>query len=95
MNDLDQYAGVTTKPTTEQALKFASSIRGNLILSQALYYGIRALEAIEPEYMQEKSNIADMKFLQNAFQFPPELFDNIAIAAMRGELISFDKPESV
>ncbi len=94
MNDLDQYAGVNTKGTPEQALEFASSPRGNLILSQALYYGIKALEAVEPEYLQEKSNIADMKFLQNAFPFPPELFDNIAIAALRDEPISFDKPES-
>ena len=60
---------------TEIARKFASSIRGQFILSQALYYGIKALESVKPEYMQEKSNIADMKLLQHAFQFPPELFD--------------------
>ena len=51
---------------------------------------IKALEAVEPEYMQEKSNIADMRFLQNAFVIPPEMFDNVAMAAMRDELIRFD-----
>jgi len=40
--------------------------------------------------MQEKSNIADMRFLQNAFVIPPEMFDNVAMAAMRDELIRFD-----
>lgn len=90
MNDQNQYAGVNTKGTPEQALEFAGSPRGNLILSQALYYGIKALEAVEPEFMQEKSNIADMRYLQNAFTIPPELFDNVAMAAMRDELIRFD-----
>ena len=59
----------------EQAQALAGNIRGHLILSHALYYGINALESVQPEYMQEKSNIADMKLLQHAFQFPPELFD--------------------
>jgi hypothetical protein len=90
MDNPDQYAGINTKGTPEQALEFAGSPRGNLILSQALYYGIKALEAVEPEYMQEKSNIADMRFLQNAFVIPPEMFDNVAMAAMRDELIRFD-----
>ena len=90
MSNPDQYAGTNTKATPEEALEFASSPRGSLILSQALYYAIKALEAVKPEYMQEKSNIADMRFLQNAFVFPPELFDNVAIAAMRDEHIRFD-----
>lgn len=90
MDNPDQYAGVTVRPTPEEALEFAGSVRGNLILSQALYYGIKALEAVEPEFMQEKSNIADMRYLQNAFTIPPEMFDNVAMAAMRDELIRFD-----
>ena len=75
MDNPDQCADANAKPTPEQAAEFANSPRGNFILSQALYYGIEALEAVKPEYMQEKSNISDMKFLQNAFPFPPELFD--------------------
>ena len=60
----------------EQAKALAGNIRGHLILSQALYYGIKALESVKPEYLQEKSNIADMKLLQHLFSFPPEVFDN-------------------
>lgn len=88
MDNPDQYAGINTKGTPEQALEFTGSPRGNLILSQALYYGIKALEAVEPEYLQEKSNIADMRFLQNAFVFPPEMFDASLIAAQLDELVS-------
>jgi hypothetical protein len=86
MDNPDQYAGVTTRPTPEEALEFASSPRGSLILSQALYYGIKALEAVKPEHLQEKSNIADMKFLQNAFVFPPELFDGSFMEVAKEQL---------
>ena len=47
-----------------EAVEFAMSLRGQYILSQALHYGIEALNAVEPESMQERSNIADMEFLQ-------------------------------
>ena len=86
MDNPDQYAGINTKGTPEQALEFAGSPRGNLILSQALYYAIKALKAVEPEYLQEKSNIADMEYLQNAFVFPPEMFDASLIAAQLEQL---------
>ena len=59
----------------EQAQALAGNIRGHLILSQALHHAIKVMSAVEPEVRQEKSNIADMKLLQHAFQFPPELFD--------------------
>ena len=74
----------------EDGMKFLASLRGQLIMAQALYVAIDTLEKVEPEYMQEKSNIADMRFLQNAFVIPPEMFDNVAMAAMRDELIRFD-----
>ena len=48
----------------EDAKKFASSIRGQYIVSQALAIAIDQLEEVDPP-MQEKSNIADMKFLRN------------------------------
>jgi len=48
----------------EEAVEFAMSFRGQYILSQALHYGIEALKAVEPESMQERSNIADMEFLR-------------------------------
>tara|TARA_R100000963_G_scaffold12998_1_gene9396 strand:- start:498 stop:725 length:228 start_codon:yes stop_codon:yes gene_type:complete len=38
-------------------------MRGQLIIGQALHYGLKALRAVEPEVMQEKSNIADMQLL--------------------------------
>ena len=57
----------------EDGMKFLASLRGQLIMAQALYVAIDTLEKVEPEYMQEKSNIADMKFLQeNVFTFPVE-----------------------
>ena len=48
---------------TEEAVKLYRSMRGQLIVGQALHYGLKALRAIEPEVMQEKSNIADMELL--------------------------------
>ena len=45
--------------------------------------------------LQAQTKEKEIWRLQDLIQFPPELFDNIAIAAMRDELISFDKPESV
>ena len=48
----------------EDAKKFAGSIRGQYIISQALAIAIDELEKVDPP-MQEKSNIFDMKFLRN------------------------------
>ena len=64
----------------EDGMKFLASLRGQLIVAQALYVAIDTLEKVEPEYMQEKSNIADMKFLQeNVFTFPVEAFKPVEI----------------
>ena len=56
-----------------QILRFANGMRGQYILSQALYYGIKSLKEVEPPY-QEQSNIADMEFLQGIYPMftPPE-----------------------
>ena len=59
----------------DDARHFASGPRGQYILAQALFYGIQSLESVQPEIYQETSNISDMKFLQHAFDFPPELFE--------------------
>ena len=70
------------------ATDFSQSMRGKFIIAQALYYGIKALESVKPEYLQEKSNIADMKHLQHAYPFPTEFFDvdsKELIASMRAE----------
>ena len=51
-------------------------MRGRYIVAQALHYGIKSLESVEG-VMQEKSNISDMKFLQEElFNFPKEVFEN-------------------
>ena len=64
----------------KEGLEFLASLRGQLIMAQALYVAIDTLEKVEPEYMQEKSNIADMKFLQeNVFTFPVEAFKPVEI----------------
>ena len=62
---------------TSQGIEFLTSIRGRYIIAQALYYGVKALESVEPEVYQEKSNIEDMKFLQETvFTFPSFVFDH-------------------
>ena len=64
----------------EDGMKFLASLRGQLIVAQALYVAIDTLEKVEPEYMQEKSNIADMKFLQETvFTFPVEAFKPVEV----------------
>jgi len=60
----------------EKAGDFMTSMRGRYILSQALHYGIKALQEVKPDVMQEKSNIADMEYLRETiFDFPSFLFD--------------------
>ena len=62
----------------EDGMKFLASLRGQLIMAQALYVAIDTLEKVEPEYMQEKSNIADMKRLQETvFTFPTVAFEPV------------------
>lgn len=51
----------------EVARTLLQSIRGRYILSQALHYAIRDLKRVEPDYMQEKSNIEDMEILQEVY----------------------------
>jgi hypothetical protein len=47
-------------------------------MAQALYVAIDTLEKVEPSYMREDSNIADMKFLQETvFTFPTEAFQPV------------------
>ena len=59
-----------------EPIDFLISGRGRLIMAQALYHGIKALESVEPEIMQEKSNIEDMRYLRdNLFNYPDLMFD--------------------
>ena len=68
-----------TETSKDEAIAFLLSTRGQYIMAQALHYAIKSLESVEPEIMQEKSNIDDMKFLQeNLFSFPAILFDTEA-----------------
>jgi hypothetical protein len=62
----------------KEGLEFLASLRGQLIMAQALYVAIDTLEKVEPSYMREDSNIADMKFLQETvFTFPTEAFQPV------------------
>ena len=68
------------KMPDKEGLQFLASLRGQLIMAQALYVAIDAMEKVEPEYMREESNIADMKFLQeNVFTFPVEAFKPVEV----------------
>lgn len=51
------------------ALNLFSSMRGRYIISQALHYGIKALNEI-PDPYKEQSNIEDMETLRELFSFP-------------------------
>ena len=70
-----EIASEQEENNNDNALNFLSSFRGRYIVGQALYYAIQVMESVEPEYMQEKSNISDMRYLKNElFNFPDELF---------------------
>ena len=80
-------AGTTVQESTdkqEQAVRFVNSLRGNLILSQALHYGIQELNRVPVPY-REVSNLDDMQYLRDTlFNFPVETND-IAIAMAKEE----------
>lgn len=50
--------------TQEQAIEFASSVRGQYIISQALCLSIKKMKEA-PEHMREVSNISDMELLRD------------------------------
>ena len=56
------------QPTPEQLTEMVNGIRGQYLLSQALHYGIEALESADEEF-RELSNIEDMKYLYR-YAFP-------------------------
>ena len=59
-------------------MEFLASLRGQLIMAQALYVAIDTLEKVKPAHMREQSNIADMKYLQeNVFTFPVMAFERV------------------
>ena len=57
-----------------RALDFLASPRGRYVVAQALYHGIRTLKQVEPDVMQEKSDIDDMEYLRETLFSFPELF---------------------
>ena len=63
-----------------EAMELFASHRGTYIVAQALYLGIKALESVRPE-LQEKSNIADMKKLQEVFAIPDMVFEPLSPVA--------------
>ena len=63
-----------------EAMELFATHRGTYIVAQALYLGIKALESVRPE-LQEKSNIADMKKLQELFAIPDMVFEPLSPVA--------------
>lgn len=47
----------------DEGTKYANSARGQIIIAKALYIASKALSEVQPSVMQEKSDIADMKYL--------------------------------
>ena len=66
-----------------EPISFMFSPRGQYIMAQALYYGIKALESVEPEILQEKSNLKDMHYIKDML-FP---FPDIAFTGPNKELV--------
>ena len=64
-----------------EAMELFASQRGTYIVAQALYLGIKALESVQPEHLQEKSNIADMKMLKELFPIPDMVFEPLSPVA--------------
>jgi hypothetical protein len=63
----------------EQSLAFLASVRGRYIVSKALYHALKVLEAVQPEILQEKSDMADMQYLREMlFDFPDLAFEKLA-----------------
>jgi hypothetical protein len=58
----------------DQAMKFLVSMRGQYIVSQALYHAIQTMEKVPAPYT-EVSNITDMKYLMDNL-FP--IFKSVA-----------------
>ena len=65
----------------QHAKRLLDSPRGVLIICQAFHHAIKALESVEPSYLKEESNIADMKLLREQIfnQFPAEVFEPIRV----------------
>ena len=63
----------------EEATQLLVSQRGIFIICQAFHHAIKALESVEPDILQEKSNIKDMKLLREHIfnQFPADVFEPI------------------
>ena len=63
-----------------EAQTFLNSFRGRYIISQALHYGIEALEKVTKPY-KEVSNLNDMQYLQDnlfsGFIFSRDTLDSI------------------
>jgi hypothetical protein len=60
----------------QEAMDFLMGFRGQYIMAQALHYGIKSLESVDP-VRREISNIEHMKYLrENLFTFPDHLFDH-------------------
>ena len=71
-----------SNPGREAAVEFLQGMRGQLIVSQALFIAIRVLEKVEPPAMRELSNIQDMKMLQeNLFALYAEFGEEVVAMA--------------
>ena len=68
----------TQENSQEKALSFLFSVRGRLIMSQALHHALKVLGDVTPEVLQEKSNMDDMRYLREMlFDFPDFAFEPI------------------
>jgi hypothetical protein len=66
-SDWDDYTAGEKRNTATVLL---NSVRGALIIGQALAHAVKAMRAVEPSYMREISNIEDMEMLGEALFEP-------------------------
>jgi len=59
----NNWADMSDHERQEVAVRLAATIRGKLIMGQALALAIKKLKEVEPPVMREQSNIEDMEML--------------------------------
>lgn len=77
MGKPSNWAQLSPDERHEQARVLVNSLRGNLIISQALHY---AMQVMKQESHPEWSNIQDMEMMrEEIFMFPVEVMEPVPV----------------
>ena len=73
---------MASKESRTRAIELLATPRGGYIVAQALYHGIKVLEAVDTPH-RELSNIADMRLMQELFAFPDVAVESVDIETLK------------